>query len=160
MEYLPLLIKASVNLGGSYSKNIEYQDPFDTKEAFGLWVKHAPFTILPKIKNVVSQTWKDEDGDDVFLSTESAAKCEAYDWKVDFVYFENDGLAHIRISEFVNRIRGRWLRIHDSYSDTTRDGVYVSEIDQEPKFKRRGNTDYIVFSVTFRVNNPNFKEIF
>jgi hypothetical protein len=160
MDYLPLLIKASVDLGGAYSKSIAYQDPFDTKEAYGLWIKHTPFTILPKAKGLVTQTWNDEDGDDVFLSTGSPAKCEAYDWKCDFIYLENDGMAHVRISEFVNRIRGRWLKIHDSYTNTTRDSVYVSEFDQEPKFKRRGNKDYVVFSITFRVNNPNFDEVF
>jgi hypothetical protein len=146
-------------MGGAYSKNIEYDDPFDTKDSYGLWVKHAPFTILPKAKGLISQTWKDEDGDDVFLS-EAGAKCEAYDWKVDFVYLENDGMAHVRIADFVNRIRGRWLRIHDSYTKMTRDGVYVSEFDQEPRFKRRGDTDLVIFSVTFRVNNPNFEEVF
>lgn len=159
MIYLPLYIKASKHLGGAYSKNIEYEDPFDTKDSYGLWAQHVPFTILPKTKGLVSQTWKDEDGDDVFLS-QAGAKCEAYDWKVDFVYFENDGMAHVRIADFVNRIRGKWLRVHDSYSKTTRDGVYVSEFDQEPKFKRRGNRDLVIFSVTFRVNNPNFEEVF
>lgn len=157
MNYLPLYIK--VGKAGAYSKTMEYEDPFDTKDSFGLWVKHAPFTILPRTKGLISQTWKDEDGDDVFLS-EAGAKCEAYDWKVDFIYLEKDGMAHVRIGDFVRRIRGKWLKIHDSYSKMTRDGVYVSEFDQEPRFKRRGDMDYVEFSVTFRVNNPNFEEVF
>jgi hypothetical protein len=69
-------------------------------------------------------------------------------------------MAHVRIGDFVNRIRGKWLRVYDSYSKMTRDGVYVSEFDQEPRFKRRGDKDLVVFSVTFRVNNPNFEEVF
>lgn len=157
MDYLPLLIK--VGKTGAYSTDMEYEEPFDTKEVYDLWIKHAPFTILPKTKSLISQSWKDEDGDDVFLS-ESGAKCEAYDWKLDFVYLENDGLAHTRINDFVKRISGKWLRIHDSYSNTTRDGVYVLESDQEPRFKRRGNKDLVIFSVTFRVNNPDFQEEF
>lgn len=157
MDYLPLLIK--VGKSGAYSKTMEYEAEFCTKEAYGLWIKHAPFSILPKSKVLVSHEWKDEDGEDVFLS-EYGTKCEAYDWKVDFVYLENDGMAHVRIADFVNRIRGKWLRIHDSYSQTTRDGVYVSEFDQEPRFKRRGNNDLVIFSVTFRVNNPNYLEEF
>lgn len=157
MDYLPLMIK--VGKTGAYSKNMEYEDSFCTKESYKLWVKHAPFTILPKTKGLISQTWKDEDGDDVFLAADGT-KCEAYDWKVDFVYLENDGMAHVHIANFVKRIQGKWLRVHDSYSKTTRDGVYVSEFDQEPRFKRRGDRDLVIFSVTFRVNNPNFVEVF
>lgn len=157
MDYLPLLIK--VGKSGAYSKTMEYEDPFDTKESYGLWVKHTLFTVMPKTKVLISQTWNDEDGDDVFLS-DAGAKCEAYDWPVDFVYLENDGLAHERITEFINRIHGKWLRIHDSYSKMTRDGVYVSEVNMEPRFKRRGDKDLVIFSVTFRVNNPNCLEEF
>lgn len=157
MDYLPLLIK--VGKSGAYSKTMEYEDPFDTKESYGLWVKHTPFTIMPKTKVLISQTWNDENGDDVFLS-DAGAKCEAFDWPVDFVYLENDGLAHERITEFINRIHGKWLRIQDSYSNMTRDGVYVSEVNMEPRFKRRGNKDLVIFSVTFRVNNPNCLEEF
>lgn len=157
MDYLPLLIK--VGKSGAYSKTMEYEDPFDTKESYGLLVKHTPFTIMPKTKVLISQTWNDENGDDVFLS-DAGAKCEAYDWPVDFVYLENDGLAHTRITDFINRIHGKWLRIYDSYSKMTRDGVYVSEVNMEPRFKRRGNKDLVIFSVTFRVNNPNCLEEF
>lgn len=157
MDYLPLLIK--VGKSGAYSKTMEYEDPFDTKESYGLWVKHTPFTVMPKTKVLISQTWNDENGDDVFLS-DAGAKCEAYDWPVDFVYLENDGLAHKRITEFINRIHGKWLRIKDSYSKMTRDGVYVSEVNMEPRFKRRGDKDLVIFSVTFRVNNPNCLEEF
>lgn len=157
MEYLPLYIK--VGRSGAYSKAMEYEDPFCTKDSYGLWIKHAPFTIRPKTKGLIVQTWKDEDGDDVFLST-TLAKSEAYDWEVEFVYLENDGMAHVRIADFVNRIRGRWLKIHDSYTKMTRTEVYVSEFDQEPQFQRRGDRDLVIFKVKFRVNNPNFEEVF
>ena len=157
--YLPLYIKAAKNRGGVYKDSIEYEDAFDTKASYGLWIKHVPFTIQPKTKSLIKQTWPDEDGDDVFLS-ESGAKREAYDWKIEFIYLQNDGMAHVRIADFVNRINGRWLKVHDSYTQTTRSGVYVSEFDPEPKFKRRGNQDFVTFSVTFRVNNPSFEEVF
>lgn len=167
MDYLPLLIK--VGKSGAYSKTMEYEDPFDTKDAYGIWVKHTPFTIMPKTKVLISQTWNDENGDDVFLS-DAGAKCEAYDWPVDFVYLKNDSLendsleneksAHTRITDFIKRIHGKWLRIYDSYSKMTRDGVYVSEVNTEPRFKRRGDKDLVIFSVTFRVNNPNCLEEF
>lgn len=158
-SYLPLYIKVSEEVGGAYSKSIKYQPPFDTRASYGLWIKHAPFPLLPKNKQLVTQSWKDEDGDDVFLS-ELGVKSEAYDWKLTFVYLWNDGLAHVRIADFINRINGRWLKIHDSYTKQTRDAVYVLQFDPEPKVLRRGSKDYFEFDVTFRVNNPSFKEVF
>lgn len=155
--YLPLYIK--VGETGAFRKSMTYEDPFCTKDSYGLWIKHTPFTIRPKTKGLIVQTWKDEDGDDVFLST-TGAKCEAYDWEVEFVYLQNDGMAHVRIADFVNRIRGKWLKIRDEYTKTTRTEVYVSEFDQEPQFHRRGNQDLVIFKVKFRVNNPNFEEVF
>lgn len=155
--YRPLYIK--VGETGAFRKSMQYEDPFCTKDSYGLWVKHVPFTIRPKTKGLVSQTWKDEDGDDVFLS-DSGAKCEAYDWEVEFVYLQDDGLANIRIADFVNRIQGKWLKIRDEYTQTTRSEVYVSEFDSEPRFKRRGDNDLVVFKVKFRVNNPKFEEVF
>jgi hypothetical protein len=147
-----------VGKSGAYSKTMEYEDPFDTKESYGLYIKHVPFTIRPTAKIPIKQTWKDEDGDDVYLST--SVKYEAYDWECVFVYLANDGSANENISAFVNRISGKWLRIHDYYTNTTRDGVFVKEFDTEPRFLRRGDRDLVIFKVTFRVNNPKFEEAF
>jgi hypothetical protein len=76
------------------------------------------------------------------------------------VYLQTDGQAHVRIAEFINRIRGKWLKIHDSYTNTTRVGAYVIECDEDPRFKRRSDKDLVVFKVKFKVNNPNYNEKF
>lgn len=150
--YVPLLIK--VGQSGAYSNNMIYEDPFCTKDTFGLYIKHVPYAIAPAVKVPVKQTWKGEDGEDVYLAPD--IKHEAYDWECIFVYLANDGCANVNISAFVNRINGKWLRIHDSYTKTTRTGVYVKEFDPEPRFLRRGDRDLVIFKVIFRVNDPKF----
>lgn len=152
MDYLPLYIK--VGTAGAYSKSMEYEEPFDTRSAYGLWIKHIPYMIMPQIKEPITQTWNDEDGDDVYLPL-GGVKCEAYDLDVDFVFMSDFGDANIVIPRFVSRIKGKWLRLYDSYTRTVRDGVFVKKID-DTTFRSRKNKDIIKIRVKFRVNNPNF----
>lgn len=152
MNYLPLYIK--VGTAGAYSKSMVYEDAFDTKSSYGLWIKHIPYIIMPKIKEPIVQTWNDEDGDDVYLPL-GGVKCEAYDLDVDFVFMSDFGDANIVIPRFVSRIKGKWLRLYDSYTKTVRDGVFVKKID-DVKYDRIGNKEVATIRVSFRVNNPNF----
>lgn len=155
--YLPFLIK--VGQSGVYSDSMTYEEPFDTKEAFGLWIQHSPFLIRPKTKTPVVQSWLDEDGDDVYLPP-SGVKYEAYSFDCSFVYFENDGMANVRIEQFIQRISGKWLKIYDSYTKMCRKGVYVEEIGEAEKFHRRGQQDIVIFKVKFKCNFPTFNETF
>jgi len=157
MNYLPFLIK--VGQTGAYTDNMVYEEPFDTKEAFGLWVKHVPFSTYPQVKSPVMQSWADEDGDDVYLPT-SGIKCEAFDFPVDFVYYWNDGMANVRIAQFIERIKGKWLKVYDIYTKLCYKGVYVTEFDSDPQFRRRGMHDEVILRVTFKVNFPTFNETF
>lgn len=150
--YKPFLI--AVGRAGAYSDDMTYDPPFDTRESFGLWIKHIPYTTFPKIKDVVAQNWADEQGEDVWLPTTGIMN-DAYDLSVEFVYYANDGMANERIRAFVERIRGKWLKIHDGYTNIGRQAVYLQEFDQEPTFLRRGLKDVVIFKVSFRVNDPS-----
>lgn len=151
MIYLPLLIAVS-KTAGTFSPNLKYMPPFDTKERFGLWIKHNPFTLIPKPKNIVSQTWQDEDGDDVFIP--STIYHEPYEIEIEFIYYNFDEMANIRINEFLKEIEGKWLQVYDSYTKIGRQGLYMIECTEDPHFKRRNN-DYVEFSVKFKVNDPD-----
>lgn len=151
--YLPLLIQRATTAGGSFSESLVYEQPFDTKERFGLWIKHAPFTILPKPKNIVSQVWKDQDGEDVFIP--ETITHEAYDMKLEFVYMRNDGMALENIRNFINEIEGRWLKMYESYTRQGRQALYLSATEDEPTYRRRDTNNLVIFSATFRVNDPD-----
>lgn len=156
MKYLPFLIK--VGQSGAYSNTMTYSDAFDTKE-FGLWVQHAPYYISPKVKNAVTQTWADENGDDVYLSP-NGVKFEAYEFAVDFVYLANDGMANTRISQLMEQICGKWLKVYDTYTQMCRNGVYLESIEEATDFRRRGLQDTVIFTAKFKVNFPTFDETF
>lgn len=156
-DYKPFLI--AVGVSGCYTEMMEYEEPFDTKSSYNLWIKHAPYKVFPQIKDIVTQDWKDEQGEDVWLPP-TGVMSAAYDYDVEFVYYENDGMANENIRAFIERIKGKWLKIYDTYTGLGRKGVYVKEFDADPPFKRRANSvgssrDYVSFKVKFRVNDPN-----
>lgn len=163
-RYQPFLI--AVGERGCYKESMAYQKPFDTFAKYGLYIKHAPYKIFPQIKNLVSQDWPDEHGEDVFLPTTGIVN-KAYDYDVEFIYYSDDGMATERIREFCEEIKGKWLQIYDTYTKIGRTGVYVMEFDPDPTFVRRKiqlktmegkanvHRDYAYFKVKFRINNPN-----
>lgn len=149
--YLPLLI--SVGKDGCYSSSMTYDRPFDTLLKYNLYIKHVPFTVMSKVKNIITQTWKDEDGDDVFIPENIVH--EAYDLELEFVYWDPTDSANAMIRQFIDEIKGKWLKVYDSYTKMGRQGVYVISADDDPRFLRREGRDCLVFNVKFRVNDPN-----
>lgn len=147
---------------GAYAKNMVYEPAFGAAATYNCHVQHAPFSIMNKIKNVVVQTWRDEDGDDVWLPQVSGSnpgefvpdiKHEAVDYNVSFVYQENSEMynANADILAFIRRIEGRWLQIFDTYTGIGYDGVYLVDVDDNPKFRRR-ESDTVIFELKFKVN--------
>lgn len=157
MDYKPFLIK--VGQSGAYTDGMTYGEPFCTKKDFGLWVQHVPYSMHQNTKTAVTQSWIDEDGDDVFLPS-SGVKSEAFDLPINFVYYANDGMANVRISQFIERIKGKWLKVYDTYTGLCYKGVYFSGCESDPTFYRRGNHDTVIFQVNFRVNFPSINETF
>lgn len=155
---------------GAYSENMKLTDYFGVKERFKtILVKHAPYSPMAKIKNVVVQSWKDEDGDDVWLPRATGSTIgnyipavvhEAVDYEVTFVIFSNKSKAdsNAKIRELVNTIEGRWLKIWDEYTHMGFTGAYLLDIDDDPTFKRR-NYDHIEFTLKFKVNGTNLEAL-
>ena len=155
----------AVGQPGAYKQDMEYSEVFGMNQRFNIKVKHVPYSPMAKIKNVVVQSWKDEDGDDVWLPRRSASSGsgyepaiahEAVDYKVKFVIFGDVEKMNSNevIHRMVNAIEGRWLKVWDEYTQMGFDGVYLVDVDDDPTFKRR-SYDYVEFTLTFRVNGTN-----
>lgn len=158
-----------VGEAGAWSRNMDYDQPFGVYNEFGIMVKHAPFSMMSKIKNVVVQSWPDEHGDDVYLpknadGTPSMVR-EAVDYEVQFVYHRqsNDDAwsdcANRAIKNLIDRIQGRWLQIYDEYTGIGYDCVYLQDVDDDPKFRRRGY-DTVIFTLTFKINGEPIESPF
>lgn len=150
--YLPLLIQTS-KTAGAFSDDLEYNQAFDTLAKFGLYIKHSPFTLRPKPKNIISQTWRDVDGDDEYIP--SVITHEPYEMELEFIYYRFDGMADVNIRHFVSLIEGKWLRMYETYTGMGRQAIRLIECDDNPTFKRRGLHDYAQFKMIFKVNDPD-----
>lgn len=157
---------------GAYTKSatISKENIIDLYRTYGIMVKHAPYSTMPKIKNVVVQSWKDEDGDDVWLPrvTDSqtgehmpAVTHEAVDYNPTMLFYitSNDGdferEANQMIRGLVKRIEGRWLKIWDEYTQIGFEGAYLVDVDDDPKFKRRDSYVIVEFELKFKINGAN-----
>lgn len=163
MEFKDFYI--AVGQPGAYSNDMVYDEVFGMNDRFGIKIKHAPYSPMAKIKNVVVQSWKDEDGDDVWLPRATgnvpgeyvpAITHEAVEYNPRFVIFGDAEVMDSNnvINEMRKVIEGRWLKVWDEYTHMGFEGVYLVDIDDDPKFKRR-NYDYVEFELKFRVNGTN-----
>lgn len=155
----------AVGQSGAYRQDMVYTEVFGMNQRFNIMVKHAPYSPMAKIKNVVVQSWKDEDGDDVWLprtlskdgaSYIPAVTHEAVEYKVKFVIFGDAEKMNSNdvIRKMVRTIEGKWLKVWDGYTQMGFEGVYLVDVEDDPTFKRR-NYDHVEFTLTFKVNGTN-----
>lgn len=154
----------AVGQPGAYSKNMEYTEVFGMNARFGIKIKHAPYSPMAKIKNVVTQSWKDENGDDVWLPRAidkdgnyiPAITHESVEYNPVFVIFGDKEVVNSNsaIRDMLQLIEGRWLKIWDEYTQMGFEGVYLTDVDDDPKFKRR-NYDFVQFTLKFKINGTN-----
>lgn len=150
---------------GAYKRDMQYSEVFGMNQRFGIKIKHAPYSPFAKIKNVVVQSWKDEDGDDVWLprrtageggTYEPAVTHEAVEYKPKFIIFGDSEKVNSNavIRKMLKLIEGRWLKIWDEYTQMGFEGVYLVDVDDDPSFKRR-SYDFVEFTLTFKINGTN-----
>lgn len=122
---------------------------------WNIYVKHIPFQIAGEVKNVNTETWLDENGDDEFVPDTLLYK--AYEMVCDFVFIGTHGTANAKINDFINYLsRDGMFSIYDTYTKIGRTNVRFSKGDSNPKvlYRRDGDNDIVVFSLTLKVNDP------
>lgn len=160
----------AVGQPGAYSNSMVYTDVFGVFERFKIRIKHSPYSMLSANKNVVVQSWKDEIGDDVWLpqvqgitpgTYSPAITQDAVEFSPTFVYFANNENESVNdyIRDFINTINGRWLKIWDEYTQIGYVGVYLLDVEDDPRFKRR-NYDHVEFTLKFKINGPGINTPF
>jgi len=157
MDYKKLLIQQQTVSGSTYA-NVGVA--VDTQAAFNVVCQEFPFKYLPEIKDLASEDWTDEDGEDVFMPTEGL-KFKAYDLDATFLYVGTQESMANDLSQFINFLYGRnqygspWLAVYDEYTKTGRRGIYVKEVGNELIAYDSANVEVIgQFKVKFRVTDP------
>ena len=129
----------------------------DTLDNWGIVCKDFPFRLYGEAKELPSHDWKDEDGDDEYIPDE--LRISAYEIDVEFVYKGEVETANTNIKAFLDYLTGRGgtgaeLMVYDTYTKIGRQGVRFVSVDEDVFFRQTDYGDVVVFSVTFKVNDP------
>jgi len=145
INYMPFYLQTKVD-----------ERAVDTKE-YGLIAKSTPYPALPTPKDPYKNTWHDEDGDEEY---NEVMHYESFELSVSFylkTFDDAEGTSEKsmrrQLDSFFSKIRQGEFMIYDSYLGLGFSGVRYSGF-KEDSIKRRKNWTRVIFSVTFKVNNP------
>lgn len=129
----------------------------DTFDNWGIVCKDFPFKLYGEAKELPSNDWKDEDGDDEYIPSE--LKIDSYELEVEFVYKGDMNTANTNIKAFLDYLTGRdgtgaELMVYDTYTKIGRQHVRFVSVDDDIFWRQEEGGDVVVFVVTFKVNDP------
>lgn len=129
----------------------------DTAAAFGMVAKSNPYPLLPEPKEVYSNDWRDEDGDDEYVV---AMRFKAFEFDVSFYVkaygsgvASSEAVLRSQVDGFFDKVRSGEFKTYDSYTGVGYGKVRYAGYKEESFLRRRGWTRAI-FTVTFKVNDP------
>lgn len=136
----------------------EESQPYPVCESvneWGIFCKKIPFKIFDKVKEPALRSWHDEDGDDEYIP-EDGLKLEAYKMKVELACKKGGSIDDVRdnIGTFLNYLKLGLFKLYSSYTRIGRQDVRLDSISDSAKWKSDENGEYLIFEVTFKVNDP------
>ena len=131
----------------------------DTAAQWGLVAKTNPYPAMPEPKEPYNNEWKDEDGDDEYVAD---MHYESFEFDVTFFIktyaTESKSAAELlreQINAFFNHIRTGEFKVYDAYTALGRQKVRYAGYDEgDEGFKARADWARLIFTVTFKVNDP------
>ena len=129
----------------------------DTLDNWGIVCKDFPFKLYGEAKELPSHDWKDEDGDDEYIP--DVLPIAAY----EFAYKGDMFTANSNIKGFLDYLTGREgdgaeFMCYDTFTRIGRQKMRFVSVSEDIFHRDQNNSEYgcdvIVFSVTFKVNDP------
>jgi len=120
---------------------------------WGVLVKSFPFKLSAEPKDIPSNNWMDEDGDDEFVPDFPVYK--AYTEDVEFLYIGDYNTAVTKINEFISYLATQGLnKIYDSYTQIGRKDVRYVGSKEAKLIRNKYQGDIVIFKLTFKFNDP------
>lgn len=146
MSYAPIYFQKS---GGTAVNTTTY----------GVYCSKFPFRLLGDSKDLASNDWKDENGDDEYIPSKLPIK--SYSVEVDFAYKGSMDTAHTSIGNFLRFVSGQdgtgsEMMVYDDFMKIGRQKVrYEGCSDDAELFVRTPSEgDVVTFTVKFKVDDP------
>lgn len=153
MPYLPNII----DYKPFYIQTPSDSAAVDTAAAFGMVAKANPLPLLPDPKEPYSNDWKDEDGDDEYVTK---MLYESVEFEVSFYIkayaaFPDtaEGVLRSQVDSFFAKIRDGEFMTYDSYTGVGFRKVRYAGYGEE-SFLRRSDWARAIFTVKFKANDP------
>ena len=133
----------------------------NTATQWGLVAKTNPYPAMPAPKDPYKNDFHDENGEDEYVS---AMRYKSFTFQVSFYVKAFDVTANNvttpavdvlrnQISQFFDHIKNGEFKVYDSYTGLGRQKVRYAG-NEEEGFKARKNWARLMFTVTFKVNDP------
>lgn len=134
-------------------KKITEPSPVHDSMEWGIYIKSVPFKVFPDLKDVPSRDWPDENGDEEYIPDLPYYK--AYEIECQFVYIGSGGTANDQIRSFLKYLSENGMySMYDTYTGIGRRDVRYVGYSEDILYRKDGENDIVVFSVTMKVNNP------
>lgn len=129
----------------------------DTLDNWGIVCKDFPFKMYGEAKELPSNDWKDEDGEDEYVP--SVLPIASYEMEVEFAYKGDANSANVKICSFLDYLTGRdgsgaEMMVYDTYTMIGRQHVRFVGVSDDVFYRQESDGDVVVFAVTFKVNDP------
>ena len=141
-------------------KTAEGKTAVDVSSVYSVYAQEIPFHIIGKTKELASNNWYDEDGEDVYIP--STIKSESYEMSCKFVCKALRNEAASKVKAFIDFLRGTdgcaEFSIYDPYYKIGRQGCYLLEVDESADVlsSKEGDNEYLIvsFGVKIKVCDP------
>ena len=128
----------------------------ESVNTWGVWCKDIPFKIFDKAKAPAKRSWYDEHGDDEFIPSDGLYM-EAYTIKVEFGCKKMTSVSDVRnnVGAFLKYLQeSGMMKMYSSYTRIGRQNVRFDSISDNAKWKTDEEGEFLIFDVTFKVNDP------
>lgn len=123
---------------------------------WGCYVSESPYIpCAKKAKNITSQSWYDEHGDDEYIPT--TLYYESVEATLKFVYKGKVTDAKNSIKAFINYLEGGYFKFYDEFYKIGRQQVRLIGFSDEAELKyvsKASDECVATFSIEVKINDP------
>lgn len=131
-------------------------EPVYNSSKWGCYVTDSPYIPTPrKAKNITSQSWFDEHGDDEYIP--STIYYEPIEATLSFVYRGSVADAKTQITAFITYLQAGYFKFYDEFYKVGKQQVRVISVPDDVQFKYddiNKGTGAATFSIEVKINDP------
>lgn len=130
----------------------------ETIADFDIYCAEMPFKMFVEAKDVSKRDWFDEHGDDEYIPN-TGLKLKSYTMDVKFCCKGDKYSSNMKIDKFLKYLTGldgtgAELKMFCTWTKLGRQGIRFDKLNDKAELIRDEDGDTLVFTVTFKVNDP------